>query len=575
MRNRFIAAAICLAIASAGCGSPDVVDAAEYTKDTTPYPEVICRGGPIYTGAEDRPEATFVAVTGNSISAVGVEGDAPPAVGPNTRVIDLHGATLFPGFVDAHAHLIGIGARELTLNLESVGSVAELAARVADAVADAAPGAVVVGRGWIETGWPEKRFPERSDIDPASPDNPVLLTRADGHAMLANSAALATAGIDAATEDPDGGRLERDDAGEPTGLLVDRAMDLVSILIDEPDEAQIREYYRTGARAYARYGWTGLHNRSVNPDDPAIMAELSEAGEMGVRVYNAIDVSGLEALAGVTPVISVDGRIVTRAVKLYADGALGSRGAALSRPYADAPETKGLLLIDEATALAAYRIAARNGVQVATHAIGDLGNRLVLDWYGKAFAEAEADGVDVSELRWRIEHAQILDTDDIPRFADLCVIASMQPSHAIGDLFFAPDRLGAGRLDGAYAWRRLLDAGAVVAGGSDAPVERGDPAIEFYAAVARRSVDGFANDDWRRDQKVSRAEALAMFTRAPAYASFMEEELGTIEIGRRADLTAFNRDLMLVPEAEILNAKAVLTVVDGEILFDDLDHSAD
>jgi len=250
-------------------------------------------------------------------------------------------------------------------------------------------------------------------------------------------------------------------------------------------------------------------------------------------------------------------------MKLYMDGALGSRGALLSAPYADAPETSGLLLMEKAQAMALFNSAIAAGVQVNTHAIGDKGNQLVLDWYEEAFSKNLGAG----DLRWRIEHAQILRTEDITRFHELGVIPSMQPSHAIGDLFFAPDRLGPDRLDGAYAWRALIDAGSVIAGGSDAPVERGDPLIEFYAAVARRGLDGYQDQNWKPEQAATRAEALKMFTAWPAYASFQEKKLGTIEPGKRADFTVFSKDIMTVPETEILTAKPVMTIVDGEIVF--------
>jgi predicted amidohydrolase YtcJ len=261
------------------------------------------------------------------------------------------------------------------------------------------------------------------------------------------------------------------------------------------------------------------------------------------------------------------GRIITRAVKLYVDGALGSRGAALSAPYSDQPGADGLLLMTREEAAPLFEKALRDGVQIATHAIGDRGNRLILDWYEEAFNKVPAEERKVANPRWRIEHAQILHVEDIPRFAKLGVIASMQPSHAIGDFYFAPARLGDARLDGAYAWRSLLDAGAIVAGGSDAPVERGDPLIEFYAAVARKDLEGNSGSDWRPEQKVTREEALAMFTSSAAFASFQEADLGTIEVGKKADFTVFSKDIMIVPEAEILTAKPVMTVVDGEIVW--------
>lgn len=556
-----------LLVLAAGCGeraAPSAEQAAGEPAAAAAEPgdfaDLVIRGGTIHTNAENGP-ATVGAVAVKDGLIVG-RGDAAALAamaGPETQIIDLGGAAMFPGFVDAHAHLLGIGMRELTLNLEGVGSIAELVAIVA---AETAGGdALVYGRGWIETGWPEGRMPTRDDLDPVSGEAIVILERADGHALVANSAALNAAGIDDATPDPQGGRIERDASGRATGVLIDYAMAAVEALAGAPDAAQKRAAYAAGARVYAAYGWTGVHNMSVDPDDLALMEEMSDEGELPIRVYNNIDKSGLDALIAGGLRSSENGRIVTRAMKLYVDGALGSRGAALLEPYSDRPETDGLLLMQEAEARALFDKAVAAGVQVATHAIGDRGNRLVLDWYGDAL-----DGRDPDDMRWRIEHAQIVDPADIDRFARLGVIASMQPSHAIGDLFFAPDRLGPDRLDGAYAWRALIDAGAVIAGGSDAPVERGDPRIEFYAAVARRGLDGTQTDDWRPAQAVTRAEALDFFTKNPAYAAFAEAERGSIEIGKAADFTVFADDLMTAPEDAILTTTPLLTIVDGEIV---------
>ncbi|MEQ1929193.1 MAG: amidohydrolase [Parvularculaceae bacterium] len=550
MKFRTAAAAL---LALAACSKPGS------DKDAA---DAIYFGGPIYTGLESAPTTEAVAVRDGLIVASGARADIEKTKGAATEMIDLAGAAMFPGFADSHAHLLGIGMRELTLNLEGVGSIEELVEIVGANVEESEPGDVIYGRGWIETGWPEGRFPTRDDLDPASPQNPVILVRADGHALVANSAALALAKIDAATLDPAGGRIERDASGRPTGMLIDNAMALAEGIVGAPGEAQKREAFEVGAGVYAAYGWTSIHNMSVDPNDLALIEDLADQGAIAIRVYNAVDPAGLDALAASGPRASKNGRAITRAVKLYMDGALGSRGAALLAPYADQPETSGLLLMTPEQGAALLASAKNAGIQVSTHAIGDRGNRLTLDWYEAALA-----GADASALRWRIEHAQIVAPVDIPRFAALGVIASMQPSHAIGDLFFAPARLGPGRLDGAYAWRRLLDSGATIAGGTDAPVERGDPAIEFYAAVARRGLDGTQTADWRSDQKVTRAEALAMFTSAPAYASFRESDLGTIEPGKRADFSVFTKDLMAVPEADILKAKAVMTVVDGEVVY--------
>lgn len=561
LMNRSLAALMTV-WALAAC-APEDADLQSQSAPAAAAAVTVFTGGPIYTGVENAPRAEAVAVAEGEIIAVGTRDLVIEGAGENAEIIDLEGAALYPGFTDAHAHLLGIGMRELTLNLEDVASIAELVSIVEANVQHTGENETVVGRGWIETGWPEGRMPTRDDLDPVSGDTPVILRRADGHALVANSAALDAAGITADTADPEGGRIERDETGRATGILIDTAMGLVGSLVAEPGDEQKRTAFEKGSEVYAAYGWTGIHNMSVDPENLGLIENLSDTNDLKIRVYNSIDQSGLDALAASGPRTAGGGRIITRAMKLYVDGALGSRGAALTEPYSDRPDTSGLLMMNEQQAAALFDKAIDAGVQVNTHAIGDRGNRLVLDWYEDAFERHP----DADDLRWRIEHSQILHVEDIPRFAELGVVASMQPSHAIGDLFFAPDRLGPDRLDGAYAWRSLIDAGAVIAAGSDAPVERGDPLIEFYAAVARRGLDGTQTEDWRPDEAVTREEALKMFTLWPAYASFQENTLGTIEPGKRADFTVFSKDIMTVPEDEIRTARPVMTVVDGEIIF--------
>jgi len=528
--------------------------------------DLVFWGGPVHTADDARPTAEAVAVDDGRIVYVGDQAGARRRVGPETKIVDLKGAALYPGFTDAHAHLRGIGERELTLNLEGVASVAELTQRVRARVEQAGPGPVITGRGWIETHWPEKRFPTRDDLDRVAPDNPVLLVRADGHALVANSAALKAAGIDGSTRAPEGGEILKDVAGRPTGMLIDAAMGLVSALRAAPGEGDRIRALRKGHDVYSAYGWTGLHNMSVDWEDVQALEALAANGEFpGLRVYNAVTPEAGRRLVQEGARTAADGRVITRAIKYYVDGALGSRGAALHAPYQDAPHTSGLVQLRKEEILPLYAQALRRGVQVTTHAIGDRGNTLVLDWYAEAFAAVPERERGVADPRWRVEHAQVVAPGDIPRFAALGVIPSMQPSHAIGDLHFAPARLGDERLEGAYAWKSLVDAGSIVPGGSDAPVERGDPLIEFYAAVARRDLKGFAGPDWRPQQAVDRATALKMFTLWPAYASFREKELGSITVGKRADLTVFSLDLMTAEEAQIPGAKALMTVVDGRI----------
>lgn len=515
-------------------------------------------GGPIYTGVEGQPPAEAVIVQDGKITFVGDPKMIRFKLNPGTETIDLKGAALFPGFTDGHAHLRGIGERELSLNLEGARSAAEATARVKAYLAQRKPSGPVWGRGWIETGWPEGRFLNRADLDPIAPDQPVLLVRADGHALVANSAALKAAGIDETTPIPAGGDILKGPDGKLTGLLVDNAMSLVRKLQQPPSEADRRAAFEAAFRVEAAYGWTGVHSMSVSWPDVGLLETLNAEGKTPLRVYNAVDAAEAGPLFKSGPRATRDGRIVTRAIKLYEDGALGSRGAALFEPYADAPNTLGLVRTLPERMAQAMTQAKAAGIQVASHAIGDRGNANVLDLYAKQ---------DVSDLRWRIEHAQIVRPADIPRFAQMKVIASMQPSHAIGDLHFAPARLGEARLNGAYAWEDMLKAGAVVVGGSDAPVERGDPLIEFYAAVARKDLQGFSAPDWHPEQALSRAEALKLFTSSAAYARFAEAELGTIEPGKRADLTAFSVDLMTAPEADIPKGHAVLTVVDGKVVY--------
>ncbi len=527
--------------------------------------ELLIRGGTIYTGVAAQPTAEVVLVQDGRIAYVGPASGAPEVEYAET--LDLLGATMFPGFTDGHAHLDGIGWRELTLNLEGSASVAEAMARLA-AWAEAHPEGPIVGRGWIETRWPEARFLTAADLDAAAPGRVVLLGRADGHAVVASSAALTAAGIDASTAAPAGGEILKGPDGRPTGLLVDAAEQLVAGLMPQADPEALRAAYRAGFRVEAAYGWTGVHFMSAPWKDIPLLEAMAEAGEAPLRIYNSVTPDGAAALIAGGPRSVADGRIITRAVKYYADGALGSRGAALFEPYADRPDTTGLMQITEQEIVPLYQAALRGGIQIATHAIGDRGNASVAEWYQQALAGvAPADRPNGADVRWRIEHAQILRPSDYHWFRDLPIIASMQPSHAIGDLHFAPARLGDARLDGAYAWHSLVDLGVVVVGGSDAPVERGAPLIEFYAAIARADLEGFQGPDWRPGEAVDRATALKMFTLWPAYASFRESELGTIEVGKRADFTAFSVDLMTAPAADIPKGHATLTVVDGVVVY--------
>ncbi|GGE41351.1 amidohydrolase [Marinicauda pacifica] len=541
-------------------------DTASTAQSADPVPaETVISGGTIYTGVETAPQVELVAVSDGRIVFAGSAEDGSGYIGETTRQIDLDGTVMFPGFTDAHAHLMGIGQRERSLNLEAVTSVADLQARLQAAAQDSE--GLISGRGWIETHWPEARFPNRQDLDAVVSDRPVVLMRADGHAVVVNSAALEAAGISSQSEAPQGGEILRDADGEPTGMLIDTAMGPAMALVGEPDAGTQREMLELGAEVMASYGWTGVHDMSVGYDTVAMMTSLAGSDRFAIRNYVAANSENYDDVAAHLDAYSADSRVIVRAVKFYADGALGSRGAALLEPYSDAPESRGLMIAREEEAVSMMQAALRDGVQLAIHAIGDRGNRLILDWMETAFEAVPPDERAIADPRWRIEHAQIVNPQDLPRFAALGVIPSMQPSHAIGDLHFAPDRLGAERLHGAYAWQSMIDSGAIVAGGSDAPVERGEARIEFYASAVRQDLDGYSAEGWHREEAVSRQDALKMFTIWPAYASFREDELGTIEVGKLADFSVFDRDLMTVPDAELREARPVMTIVDGEVVW--------
>ena len=528
--------------------------------------ETLYWNGPIYTADDAQPKVEAVAVANGKILFAGSRKQAEKLKGKATKIVDLKGAAMFPGFTDAHVHLRGVGEREMTLNLDSTTSLAA----VMDAVkarAAAEPGTgLLFGRGWIETHWPEGRVPTRQDIDAVVSDRPVILERADGHAMVVNSKALALAGIDRATPVPDGGFINKDAAGEPNGMIVDNALPLVEKLIPAPDEAYRIKAFKAAFGYETSHGWTGVHYMSVPWDDVVILEAFARKGEAPLRVYNAVEPEYFANLKHDGPHIASDGRIITRAVKFYMDGALGSRGAALLAKYEDA-DTDGLVRMKKEEVLPIWEDALKRGIQITTHAIGDKGNRLVLDWYQEAFAAVPEKDRLTQPPRWRIEHAQIVAPEDIARFAQLGVIPSMQPSHAIGDLDFAGKRLGQDRLKEGYAWASLIKAGSIIPAGSDAPVEKGDPRIEFYAAVARKALDGHSGPGWHPEEAVDRKTALKMFTVWPAYASFREEELGAIKPGMRADFTVFSKDIMTIPEPEILKVQALLTVLDGKEAF--------
>jgi len=527
--------------------------------------------GNIYTVNEKQPHAEAVAVRDSRIVYVGSNQGVAAYRGPKTITIDLHGATVVPGLTDSHYHLMGVGEREVTLNLEGTTSLEDFLSKVKARVDKTESGKWVTGRGWIETFWSPQAFPTKYDLDKVSPNNPIFLERADGHGAVANSLALKIAGITKDTPNPFGGEILKDkQSGEPVGMLLDGAHELVTKHIPPGTAAEAEQALLLGVKRSIELGWCEIQNAGSVYDDIALFKKVYGEGKIKLRIYNAVYGPGPNAdrfLSEGQTIGAFDDRFTMRTIKVVSDGALGSRGAALIEPYSDA-DTSGFLTVKEADLQPMLERALRLGFQVETHAIGDRANHMVLDAYERAFAAVPPAERKVREPRWRIEHAQILAPADIARFGKLGVIASMQPSHAIGDLFFAPSRLGMKRLAGAYAWQSLLKSGATVIGGSDAPVERGEPMIEFYAAVARKSTKGFTGEGWHPEEAVTREQALKMFTISPAYAAFQEKEKGTIEPGKLADLTILSNDIMKIPEAEILKTRCVMTVIGGEVVYD-------
>lgn len=524
--------------------------------------------GNVYTVNERQPRAEAIAVKGSKIIFVGSNKQAKPYQGKNTRVVDLKGGTVVPGLTDSHYHLSGVGAREITLNLEGIGSLEEFLAKVKERVDRAKPGEWVTGRGWIETHWKPPVFPTRWDLDKISPNNPVALDRADGHGLVVNSAALKLASVDKSTPSPFGGEIMKDkQTGEPNGMLLDAAQGLIERFI--PNTGGSEEAILLGVKRSIELGWCQIQDAGGSYSDVASIRKLYSEGKIKLRIYKAVhgpSAASAKLLTDGASTGEFDGRFTLRTIKVVFDGALGSKGAALLEKYADY-DTAGFLTRTEEEMLPMLIDALKRGIQVETHAIGDRANRVILNLYEKAFNTVPPDQRRVREPRWRVEHAQIVNPVDLPRFAKLGVIPSMQPSHAIGDLFFAPSRLGIKRLEGAYAWQSFIKSGSIIAGGSDAPVERGEPMIEFYAAVARRGLNGFSGEGWHPEQAVSREQALKMFTIWAAYAAFEESVKGSIEVGKLADLTVLSADIMKIAEDQILKTRCVMTVIGGEVVF--------
>lgn len=528
--------------------------------------DLIVTGGPIHTADDGAPRADAFAVRDGRFVAVGAARDVMALRGAATRMIDLAGAAVIPGLQDAHGHFLGLGASLDALDLRDTTSAADIAAKVAARRAERPDQRWLVGRGWDQNDWAVKAWPTRRDLDAAAPDTPVLLVRIDGHAAWANTRALALAGITAATPDPEGGRLLRDAAGEPTGVLIDTAQRLVARHVPAPTPADIDRQILAADREARRLGLTAVHDAGASSATIEAYRRLSRDGRLATRLYVMIDSSPATATAWLArgPLVDPDHKVTVRAIKLYADGALGSRGALLLEDYADEPGTRGLAVTPPDRLAATAKAAVDAGFQVCTHAIGDAANRAVLDLYERLIARRPA----ARDLRLRIEHAQILDAADVPRFARLGVIASMQPTHCTSDMPWAPERLGPARVaEGAYVWQSLLRSGARLASGSDFPVEQANPLLGFHAAITRQDAAGQPPGGWAPDQRLTREEALRSFTVEAAWAAHAERDLGAIRTGALADFVVLSRDIMTAAPADVLRAEVRRTFIGGRQVF--------
>jgi predicted amidohydrolase YtcJ len=528
--------------------------------------ELILTNARIYTVDPSRPVAAAMAVRDGRVQFVGSERGAMALRGEGTQVLDLGGRTVIPGMTDAHAHFLGLGETLRDVDLVGTKSYDEVIARVVERARSTPAGTWILGRGWDQNDWGNTAFPTHEALTRAIPDHPVYLTRVDGHAGLANAKAMELAGIGADTKDPTGGRLERDAQGRPTGVFVDNAQGLVERKIPALTRDETRDALKAAAAEMNRWGLTGIHDAGASPTTLALYEELAKAGELSVRTYAMIgdDSATIARYMARGPQSALyDGHLWIRAIKLYMDGALGSRGAALLDPYSDDPHNRGLLVSSPEHIQEVATRALRGGFQVNVHAIGDRGNRTVLDAFEQALK-----AVPRADHRFRVEHAQILNFDDIPRFAQLDVIPSMQAVHQTSDMYWAGTRLGSGRLLGAYAWRSLLETGMPVPNGSDFPVERVNPLFSFHSAVSRQDANDWPAGGWYPEQRMTREEALKSMTIWPAFASFEEDVLGSLTPGKYADFVVLDQDIMRVPAELILNTHVVSTWVGGKKVYE-------
>ncbi|HJQ19830.1 MAG TPA: amidohydrolase [Gemmatimonadaceae bacterium] len=553
------AVAICLL-----CASPTGIEAQSPAPAATPA-DLIVTNARIYTVDEGRPVAEAMAIRGSRVLFVGSERGALALRGAQTTLLDAGGATVIPGIADAHAHLLGLGFTLSEVDLVGTTSYEEVIARVAARAREVPAGTWILGHGWDQNDWPDTRLPIHDALSRAVPNHPVSLSRIDGHAVLANAAAMRLANVTASTRDPAGGRLERGAGGAPTGVFVDNAMDIIESRIPAPTHDQIRNATLAAIHEANRFGLTSIHDAGVAPEVIDVYEELARAGQQTLRNYVMVrgDDSTLAKYFRRGPQSALyDGHLWIRAIKLIADGAMGSRGAALLDPYSDDPNNRGLLLEPPGRIQDVAVRALRNGFQLNVHAIGDRANRLVLDAF-----EAALKQVPTADHRFRVEHVQLLNYADVPRFAELDVIPSMQTSHATSDMYWTPTRIGYGRTLGSYAWRSLLNTGVVIANGTDFPVEEVNPLRTFHSAVTRQDEHNWPAGGWFPDQRMTREEALKSMTIWAAYAAFQEHDLGSLTPGKYADFVILDRDIMRIAPEDILGTQVVATYIGGRAVY--------
>lgn len=522
----------------------------------------------IYTSNADQWTAEAVASKDGQIVFVGSNTEAEEYMCGSVQALDLEGRTVYAGFTDSHQHLEGVGRRTKTLSLFGIGTLQETVQTIEDWAANIPEGGWVQGRGWIEREWTdEQRFLNKYDVDRFTADKPLFMPRADGVSALVNTKAMELAGVTSETPDPEGGRFERELDGTPTGYVLANAMNVFREILPPETDAYLKDNLLRGLRANASLGWTQTQDAGMSYRLVGLIKEIHEEGNMAHRVYAAIPVQEAATMLQRGRETTSDDMFDVRGIKVFIDGTLGSRGAALIDNYSDADHNGFMNRTTKEELMPILYASLRQGIQIETHVIGDRAVRSLLDWYDEAYNYVPRSEWASEDLRWRMEHAQIIPPSDQQRFVELGVLPSMQPSHAIGDLNFAPDRLGRDRLSYAYPWQQLVDRGLMILAGSDAPVEEGDPRIEFYAAVARSRLNGTSEAGWHPELAVSRETALLMLTLWPAHGAFQEDLRGSIEVGKYADFTIFDNDIMTIPVADILTSENVMTIVGGEITF--------